>query len=236
MRRYLLVDDNVPFVENLGEILADAGNEVTIATSGTQALSLLAGDRFDALVTDMRMPVMSGAELIHRVRRLDPELPILIISAHSQQGELDESKTEGVLAVLPKPVPIAELLRILSNAHRTGVIGLVEDDVLLSDDLAELFEARGYASVRAFSAHDVERLHGRSVSVMLVDLMLPDSPRGEVLELIEARFPGVPLLVITGAPELARQLSLTHTVFEKPFDGQALIAKVESLHEARAPR
>ena len=72
MRRYLLVDDNRAFVENLAEILRDQGDEAFVVTSGSQGLGLIPERKFDALVTDMRMPVMGGAQLVHEIRRLDP--------------------------------------------------------------------------------------------------------------------------------------------------------------------
>ena len=65
MRKYLVVDDNRAFAENVAEILRDQGADVTIADGGLQALELAQRSRFDALVTDMRMPVMSGARLVH---------------------------------------------------------------------------------------------------------------------------------------------------------------------------
>ena len=65
MRRYLIVDDNRDFADNLAEIVRDAGDEVTIAEGGPEALALARGTRFDAVLTDMRMPLMGGAELVH---------------------------------------------------------------------------------------------------------------------------------------------------------------------------
>lgn len=73
MRSILIVDDNRAFAENLAEIVSDAGvGTAEVADSGQRALELIAGKHFDALVTDMRMPKMNGAELIERARQIDP--------------------------------------------------------------------------------------------------------------------------------------------------------------------
>ena len=53
MRRYLIVDDNEAFAENLGDILTDTGAEVSIATNGQAALELASKNRYDALLSDM---------------------------------------------------------------------------------------------------------------------------------------------------------------------------------------
>ena len=117
MKRYLVVDDNAAFAENLAEILRDAGAEVVVAEHGQNALALSGRTRFDALVTDMRMPAMSGARLVHEIRRIDPGLPAVVVTAYTGESDLLAARQEGLLAVLPKPVPVDKLLSLLSAWH-----------------------------------------------------------------------------------------------------------------------
>lgn len=131
MRKYLVVDDNVAFADNLAEILRDAGAEVTVADSGASALDLVCRQRFDALVTDMRMPMMNGALLVHEVRRADAGLPAIVVTAYTGEDELRAVREEGLLAVLPKPAPIGRLVELLGAARREGPDALVEDDASL---------------------------------------------------------------------------------------------------------
>ena len=72
--RVLLVDDEQPVVEGLERMLfAKAPDwEVDVATSGAEALELLDDDEYDAIVTDMRMPEMDGAELLREVHLAHP--------------------------------------------------------------------------------------------------------------------------------------------------------------------
>lgn len=118
MRKYIIVDDNVEFAENVAEILEDTGAKAEIAASGEQAVAMCAETRFDAMVCDMRMPRMGGAEVLRRIRALDPGLPAIIMTAFTADDDLAAARREGLLAVLPKPVPIAELLQLLSHATR----------------------------------------------------------------------------------------------------------------------
>ncbi|HEX8953477.1 MAG TPA: response regulator, partial [Polyangia bacterium] len=158
-RRYLIVDDNVAFAENLAEIIADAGDaEAVVVDSGPRALELVKSQRFDALVSDMRMPIMNGAELVHRIRSADPELPAVVVTAYTADNELEAARQEGVLGVLPKPVPVPRLLDLLSSARRNGIVALVEDDVELADNLSEALRMHGFASVTAHSVIETERL------------------------------------------------------------------------------
>jgi CheY-like chemotaxis protein len=151
MRQYLIVDDNVPFAENLAEILRDTGADVTVASSGADALGFIAKQRFDVMVTDMRMPGMNGAELVNQVRRIDPGLAAVVVTAFTGSEELEYAEHAGLVATLPKPVPIAQLMHLLELAHREGIVAIVEDDQSLSDNLAEVLRDRGFSPVTAAS-------------------------------------------------------------------------------------
>ncbi len=118
MPRFLLVDDNVAFAENTAEILRDRGAEVTVAASSDEALSSIRVGRYDAVVTDMRMPSLDGAELLRELRRVDPGLPAVVLTAYSSDAALDRARTEGVWAVMQKPVDVGRLIAVLAEVER----------------------------------------------------------------------------------------------------------------------
>ena len=192
MRKYLLVDDNRAFAENLAEILRDQGAEVTVASTGREALELARSTRFDGLVTDMRMPVMSGAHLVHEIRRIDPELPAIVVTAYTGEDDLLAARQEGLLAVLPKPAPLQRLVELLGAARRNGLVALVEDDSAFADNHAEALRDRGFSAVTARSVGETERLGGVRPFAALVDLRMPDAPDGAALSRLMERFPGLP--------------------------------------------
>lgn len=234
MRRYLLLDDNRAFAENLAEILRDEGDQATVVTSGDEALDLVRTTRFDALLTDMRMPGMSGAEAVHHLRRVDPGLAAVVVTAYPREGDLETARREGLLAVLPKPVPVPLLVGLLSSARRNGLVVLVEDDPALSDNLAELLRAQGFSCVTAGSVLDTDRIACVEPLAALVDLRVPGGPDGEALRRLRARYPGLPTFVITAHPDAARQEGATR-VFPKPFDTGTLLDALEQVHAARPP-
>lgn len=232
MRRYLLVDDNLELAENLAEILRDRGDEVDIASNGQAALDLLRGRRFDALVTDMKMPAMGGAHLVHALRAIDPLLPAIVLTAFSESDDLEIARREGLLAVLSKPVPLPRLFELLDRARRGGAVALVEDDSSLSENLAEVLRSRGFTAVTASSLLEAERFGEVQPFAALVDLRVPGGVFGEVMERLDRRFPGLPQIVITAYAD--RPLPrLAHAVFAKPFDTDELIEKLEALYLSR---
>jgi DNA-binding NtrC family response regulator len=231
MRRYLIVDDNREFAENVAEIIRDAGAEVDLAGSGAEALTLVRAGRYQALVTDMRMPEMGGAEVVHEVRRIDPGLAALVVTAHVADDALESARREGLLAVLGKPVPIGALLELLGAARRDGLVAVIEDDHRLSDNLCEALRGRGFAAVTAASVLETERLGPVRPFCALVDLRIPGGPDGEAMRLLGLRFPGLPMLIMTGVH--AAPQPEAPAFFRKPFDTAALLSTIERLYTAQ---
>jgi CheY-like chemotaxis protein len=231
MRRYLFVDDNLEFAENLAEIVSDLGAECEMAGGGAEAIEKVRRTRFDAVVTDMRMPEMGGAEVVHQVRRVDPGLPAVVLTAHAGDADLAAARREGVLAVLHKPAPITRLLALLQAARRDGLLVVVEDDVALLDNLTEALRGRGFTSVTACSILDTERLGPVRPFGALVDLRVPGGPDGEAVRRIEEKYPGIPLVAVTAHPGAAPPHC--RALFGKPFDTSLLLDAVERLHAER---
>jgi len=226
-RSYLIVDDNVAFAENLAEILDDAvGAKGMIAECGEEALALVRKHRFDAVVSDMRMPIMSGAQLVHQIRQLDPGLPAVVVTAYTADRDLEDARNEGLLAVLPKPVPVSRLVSILGHARRDGLVALVEDDVAMADNLSEALRGRGLTAVTARSVLETKKFGAVRPFAALVDLRVPGGADGEAMRMLAARFPGLPMISIS-AFDIEPPCPCV-AVFTKPFDTGALLDAVEA--------
>lgn len=235
MRRYLLLDDNVAFAENLAEILRDAGDDATVVTDGARAVSLAGTLRYDALLTDMKMPGMTGAQVVHHLRRVDPGLAMVVITAYPGERELETARKEGLLAVLPKPVPIAPLMGLLARARRDGVVLLLEDDPSQGDSLSEELRARGFSSITARSAREVEHLSEVRPFAAVVEPRPPGGPEGDALRLLRTRLPRLPVFVWSTPPDedRARALVCDPIVISAPAGTPALLDALERAHDSR---
>jgi DNA-binding NtrC family response regulator len=234
MKTFLLVDDNQAFAENVAEIIRDDGHEVVIATSGAAAVDAARERKFDALITDMRMPLMSGAKVVHEIRRGDPDLPAIVVTAYTGEDDLTSARNEGLLAVLPKPVPVPRLLELLREARRGALVALVEDDAALADNLCEALRDHGFSAVAARSITDAQKFGDVRPFLALVDRRVPGGPDGEAIHVLARRFPDLPQIVITAFAEGMQEGSLP--VFPKPFDTGALLATIARLYEKRVAR
>ncbi len=116
MARILIVEDDRNTLSGLVEILTQEGYEVDAAESGQQALKLLENDAFDILLTDLKMPSMTGMELYERSLPITPELKTIVMTAYSSVKDAVEAMKKGVYEYLTKPLDLDELFVILEKA------------------------------------------------------------------------------------------------------------------------
>jgi CheY-like chemotaxis protein len=102
--RVLVVDDNHELRRGFRRILRAAGLEVVEASNGLEATERVAEGRFDAVLSDVRMPDMDGVELLRRIHEHDPDLPVLLISGDPDLKSALKAVEYGALEYLTKPV------------------------------------------------------------------------------------------------------------------------------------
>jgi len=115
--RIMLVDDDEGQNELLAKVLTQHGYKVTSVKSGDTALALFEkySDEFDVLITDYRMPGMTGEMLAKRVKAHKPDLPVIVCTAYYNRFDEANAKAAGVASVLRKPVVMWDLNRALSQ-------------------------------------------------------------------------------------------------------------------------
>jgi two-component system response regulator HydG len=114
--RILVVDDNLEMARTLAEGLADREYDAVAVESGREAIDRLGVERFDAVVTDLRMPKVDGLELLAASRKLDPDRPVIVMTAYSAIDTAVESIRQGAYHYLTKPFKQDELAIFLGRA------------------------------------------------------------------------------------------------------------------------
>ena len=108
-KRLLVVDDEESMRLAISRFLRTRGYEVEVAESAQEALQVLAGVRCAAMICDVRMPGMSGVELIPRALEIDPDLAVMMLTAVGDNSVATESLSRGAGEYLMKPVELADL-------------------------------------------------------------------------------------------------------------------------------
>jgi two-component system nitrogen regulation response regulator NtrX len=114
----LVVDDESGVRASLGGILGDEGYVVTAVESGEAGLAALEGRRFDLLLLDVWLPKMDGLEMLSRVRTLDPDLPVVVISGHGSIETAVKAVRMGAQDFVEKPLSLEKTLLVVRNALR----------------------------------------------------------------------------------------------------------------------
>ena len=116
--RILLVDDNVSGSKARKTVLEELGHKIHVASSGADALEQFSEHKYDLIVTDYKMPRMDGLELIARLRKLQPEILIVLVSGFADSLGLNEATT-GADAVIQKSAnEVTHLVRAVNRLLR----------------------------------------------------------------------------------------------------------------------
>ncbi len=115
MGRILVVDDEDGIRDFLVEVLESAGHQLTAAADGESALRELGRTSFDLMITDLKMPGMGGLTLFERARALDPNLEVIVLTAHGSVDVAVRAMKLGAFDFLQKPLSGPEQLRLLAG-------------------------------------------------------------------------------------------------------------------------
>jgi excisionase family DNA binding protein len=114
--RVLVVDDEASIRELLAKTLALAEYDVDTAPDGRAAIERLRLGRYDLLIADLKMPGLDGLSLIREARRLDADLPVIIITGFSTESSAIEAINLGVSGYLTKPFRVPQVLAAAARA------------------------------------------------------------------------------------------------------------------------
>lgn len=109
----LIVDDEKSFVRSMGFALSEAGFNTLNAHTGEEALTLLSQQTPDLMLLDLRLPGLSGMDVLAETARLQPELPVVMISAHGDTRAAVQAVKAGATDYLTKPFALDELLHLI---------------------------------------------------------------------------------------------------------------------------
>ena len=112
----LLVDDDPGLLKLLGMRLVSEGYRVDTAESGQQGLRVLAKERFDLVISDLRMDEMDGMQLFSEIQKVQPGMPVIILTAHGSIPDAVSATQQGVFSFLTKPVDKDALYKAIDEA------------------------------------------------------------------------------------------------------------------------
>jgi DNA-binding response OmpR family regulator len=111
--KILVVDDEEGARELFYTILTDEGYAVTLANNGEEALAQFKTDPYDLVVTDIKMPVMDGLQLLQEIRKTGSRTDVIMVTAFGEVETYLKAMSLGAAEYINKPIRIKELKRIV---------------------------------------------------------------------------------------------------------------------------
>src|SRR5262249_39024413 len=194
----LVVEDDAALRVAMRLVLQDAGYGVETSATGRAALAAISTKQWDVVLLDLRLPGISGLDVLRAAKRLSPLTPVIMITGYGSKTSVVDAMNEGAFAYLEKPVDGEDLLRTVSRAlnqriadqNRQRLAAIVEssEDAIIGKTLDGTIVTWNAAAERlyGYAAHEVV---GRSMSRLLpadrsdeLERMLAYLRRGERIE------------------------------------------------------
>jgi len=115
--KILLVDDDQDFIDVLSDRMIIREIEVTSVTSAKEAFSLVEKFSYDAIILDLQMPEIDGLQALERLKAINPDQPIILLTGHATVAKGVEAMKLGAVDVLEKPVDIRVLTEKLKKIN-----------------------------------------------------------------------------------------------------------------------
>ncbi len=223
MLRILVVDDNRTMANSIVDILRAKGYDAFASYSGADALERLWVSEFDCILSDIKMPNITGVDLFKRIKEQGLDIPVVLMTGGECDDLIEEGVNEGVVGVLDKPLNFDALFSFFSYLRRVSSVVIIDDDPQFCRTLGDVLRAYDFDVIEITDPASILDELNDDTHLVLLDMKLTSTTGLEVLREIREHHPRLPVVLATGYPEemvsfvdAAEQLGV-HAYFEKPF-------------------
>jgi DNA-binding NtrC family response regulator len=221
----LVVDDNQDLLNTFAMILKRRGFSVQTAADGVSAVDKFKAQNFDVTLMDIVMPEMNGVDASKKMKEINPEAPIILMTAYSDEELLQTAREEGVRQIIHKPIRIDQLIQLITETADGQPILIVDDDADICDTLTKILKTQGYDVMTAGSGEEaITMTRNKACQMAFVDIKLPNIDGLETLLRLKEINPDLTVIMMTGFRNEVKdaldkaQESSAITCLYKPFD------------------
>jgi two-component system response regulator AtoC len=120
MARVLIVDDERKMRRVLQILLEQMGLESVAAANGEEALERFGAEKIDVVLTDLKMPGMSGVDVLAKIRAVDADVPVIVLTAHGTVQTAVAAMKQGAFDYILKPFDVQAIELVIRNALEMG--------------------------------------------------------------------------------------------------------------------
>lgn len=137
MENILIVDDEKNYPMIIGELLQEEGYSSLTASSGMEALDILKNELIDLVLTDVKMPGMSGIQLLEKIKEINPDIPVIIMTAYGSVEKAVEAMHKGAYTFILKPFENQALVAHIAKA--ISVYRIVQENSILREAISSRY-------------------------------------------------------------------------------------------------
>ncbi len=242
----MIVEDDRALARANRRVLERNGYMVEVFHAPAAALEALECDpeRAQLLITDYSMPGMTGIEFSHRVMKICPGLPVVLLTGMTEAGPRSGPRPANIKSIFDKPVSPEALCQIVdeqlsrngaNDACRTRVL-VVDDDRAHLDACVRLLKLEGFETLTASNGVEALKvIDKQDVDLVLTDILMPDMEGIELISRLRKAKPGLRMISMSGGGrigavqclDLSRRFGVLQTL-GKPFSRDELLAAIHN--------
>lgn len=239
----LIVDDNISLFKTMSFILGRKGYAVTTAENGLEAIERVKERPFDMIFMDIKMPILDGVETYKRVKKVRPEAVVMMMTAYTVDGLVQEALQEGAYGIIYKPLDIEKVIAIIERACKVkngALILVVDDDPWMGISLKNILNKKGYKTGIAPSGEKaIAMAEERVFNIIFIDMKLPTINGLETYLSIKELNPEAMVIIMTAYRQEMADLveealrNNAYTCLYKPLDVAKLLELVDGIWEKK---
>jgi len=229
--KILVVDDNRSLAEALFDVFEAKGYQPTVAFDGLEALDKIRQQHFDCVLMDIRMPGLSGVDAFKEMKKLAPSTPVILMTAYSVAGLIEEARSEGALAILQKPVDPKKIIGIVDELKGTSAV-LIADPRPETTLLQTLTERGARVAVATSSADAIRAAASGEYDAILLSAEIEGLTSPDTIALIKRCDPKCLIILMSANPKESSS-PYTFAALQKPFKINDVVSLLERIRSAK---
>lgn len=233
----LVVDDQIGMLETFTDILEDSGFNVATAEDGFTAIRKAKEQPFDLIFMDIRMPGINGVQTFREIKRINPQIAVIMMTAYSVEDLIQEAIDEGVYTVIYKPFDMAKVIQTIESVLDQGVILIVDDRLEDRQTFKDILENKGYRVTTAKDGYEaIDLVKDGDFDVVFIDVKMPGIDGLKTFDEVHKIKPEIPVIMVSGySVEDILQEAIekgAYACLSKPLDMDKILNVIKKVKKA----
>ncbi len=216
------------------------GYTTLIADNGQRAVDLVKERAFDAILMDVRMPVMGGVEAFKKIKQIRPSATIIFTTAFSIEEMVKDVMQDGAYAMLNKPCDLDTIVNMIEKSKKVALLAIVDDDPILRKTMTNVLQKKGYSLIACSSGEEaIAFAKTKPCDIFFLDMKLPVLNGLEVyLEIKKANPAAVVVLMTAYGIQMNELVSQAiekgaYSCLPKPYEIDEVVRIIETVMDRK---